>query len=146
MEVIGLEISDNRELILTILSCRSYNERYLVKNPKIIKLVFGLVKEKIKNESLVLTPNMIRFLALKLINNDQSLIIKIGNIVASSSNRARLLVRVSAAAVIGFVGALFSVFPHAVLMMVVFFDATANCEYPCQDYFEHLPKDGAYYY
>lgn len=139
---IGLEIADDTELGLTILSCISDNERYLVKNLKIIKLIFGLVKAKIKNESLVLTPNIIRFLALKLINNDQSLIVKIGNVVASSSNRARLLVRVSGAAVIGFVGALLAVFPYALLMMVIFFDSTTYCGYPCQDYFEHLPKEG----
>ena len=33
-----------------------------------------------------------RFLALKLINNDQTLIVKIGNILASSNNLARLFI------------------------------------------------------
>ena len=138
---IGLEIADDTELGLTILSCISDNEGYLVKDPKIIKLVFGLVKAKIKDESLVITPSMVRFLALKLINNDQSLIVKIGNVVASSNNRARLLVRVSGAAVIGFVGALIAVFPYALLMVVLFFDNTTYCGYRCQDYFEHLPEE-----
>lgn len=75
----GLEFSDNTELAHTILACIANNERYLVKNPELTKIVFALVKAKIKKESLVLTPNMLRFLALKLINNDQTLIVKIGN-------------------------------------------------------------------
>ena len=50
---IVLEIVDDMELGLTILSCISDNERYLVKDPKVIRLVFALVKAKIKDESLI---------------------------------------------------------------------------------------------
>lgn len=139
---IGLEFADDTELAHAILTCMADNERYLVKDPKIIKMVFNLVKAKIKNESLVLTPNMMRFLALKLINNDQTLIVKIGNIIASSNNRARLFVRVSGSAIIGFVGALLSTLPYGILMMVLYFDSTENCGYKCSDYFEKLPKEG----
>ena len=139
---IGLKISDDTELAYTILTCIADNERYLVKDPEIIKIVFGLVKAKIKNQSLLLTPNMMRFLALKLIDNNQTLIVKMGNFVASSTNRARLFARVSGAAIIGFVGALFSALPYAVLMMVFYFNATENCGYKCSDYFEQLPKEG----
>lgn len=139
---LGLEISDDTELANTILTCIADNERYLVKDPEIIKMVFNLVKAKIKNESLVLTPNMMRFLALKLINNDQTLTVKIGNILASSNNRARLFARVSGSALIGFVGALFSMFPYAVLMAIFYFTATENCCYKCSDYFETLPNEG----
>lgn len=139
---IKLEFSDDTDLAHTILECIADNERYLVKAPEIIEIVFALVKAKIKKESLVLTPNMIRFLALKLINNDQTLIVKIGNIVASSNNRARLFARVSGAAVIGFVGALFSLLPYAVLVLIIYFETTQNCGYECSDYFEQLSKEG----
>lgn len=138
---IGLEFSDDTELAFTILSCIADNERYLVKDPEIIKVVFALVKANIKKESLVLTPNMMRFLALKLINHDQTLIVKIGNIVASSNNRARLFARVFGAAIIGFVGAVVSTLPYAILMLLLYFDATENCGYKCSDYFEHIPKE-----
>ena len=67
---IELKFSDDTELVHTILTCIADNERYLVKDPKIIKMVFDLVKAKIKNESLILTPYIMRFLALKLINTD----------------------------------------------------------------------------
>ena len=139
---IGLEFSDDTELAFTILSCIADNERYLVKDPEIIEVVFALVKAKIKKESLVLTPNMMRFLALKLINHDQTLIVKIGNIVASSNNRARLFAQVFGAAIIGFVGAVVSTLPYAILMLLLYFDTTENCGYKCSDYFEHIPKEG----
>ena len=139
---IGVEFSDDTELVNTILSCIADNERYLVKDPKLTKIVFALVKAKIKNESLVVTPNMIRFLALKLIKNDQTLIVKVGNIIASSNNRARLFSRVAGSAIIGFVGALVTTVPYCILMLLLYFNATENCGYKCSDYFEQLPKEG----
>nr|YP_010472458.1 hypothetical protein N4L43_pgp051 [Pleurosigma intermedium]UVG42069.1 hypothetical protein [Pleurosigma intermedium] len=138
---IGLELSDDTELAKIILSCISDNERYLAKDPRIIQIVFNLVKAKIKRESLIVTPNMMRFLALNLINNDQTLIVKIGNILASSNNRIRLFARLMGAVTIGFLGALSSTLPYAVLMMVIYFDTTENCGYNCSDYFEQLPKE-----
>ena len=78
---IGLEFSDDTELAYTILACIADNESYLVKNSELINLIFGLVKAKIKKEYLILTPNMMRFFALKLINNDKTLMVKVGNIV-----------------------------------------------------------------
>lgn len=139
---LGIELSDNNELALTILSCIADNENYLVKNKELIKIVFGLVHEKIKNEYLVFTPNIMRFLALKLINNNQSVIVKIGNIVVSSNNRVRISARVLGTAVIALVGGLFAAFLYAIFMALIYFDATENCGYKCSDYFEHLPKEG----
>ena len=138
---IGLEVSDDTKLAWTILSSIADNERYLVKDPEVKKVIFGLVKEKLKNQSLVLTPNMMRFLALQLLNNNQSLIAKIGNTIVSSSNRARLITRVSGAAVIGVVSALVSSFLYGILLVLITFDITENCGYKCHDYFDHLPQD-----
>jgi hypothetical protein len=140
---LGLELfSDDTELAHTILACIADNERYLVKSPEIIKIIFRLVKAKIKNESLILTPNMMRFLALKLINNDQNLIVKIGNIIVSSDSRARLFARVCGSTILGLIGALFAMLPYAVLMMVIYFDTTKHCGYKCSNYFKELPKEG----
>ena len=138
----ALEFSDDAELGHTILTCITDNERYLVKDPKIINIVFALVKAKIKKESLVITPNMMRFLALKLIKYDQPLIIKIGNIVASSNMRARLFTRVAISTVIGFASALFVPVLYAILMLAIFFKTTENCGYKCSKSFERLPKEG----
>lgn len=82
------------------------------------------------------------FLALNLISNDQTLIVKIGNIFASSNNRIRLFARLMGTATIGFLRSLFSTLPYDILMMVIYFDTTENYGYNCSDYFEQLPKEG----
>ena len=46
------------------------------------------------------------------------------------------------AVVIAFCGALATALPYAVLMMVIYFDTTADCGYKCSDYFTELPKEG----
>ena len=138
----GIELSDDTELGLTILSCIANNERYLVKDPELIKIIFRLVKAKIKNESLVITPNMARFIALQLIKNDQTFIVKIGNAVVSSNNRVRLFARVTGAAMVGFIGGLMSMLPYAILIILLFFDVTKDCGYPCSNYFEKLSQEG----
>lgn len=139
---LGLEFYDDNELAFTILSCIADNESYLVKNKEVIKIIFSLVHEKIKNESLVLTPNMMRVLALGLIKNDQSIIVKIGNLIVSSDNRVRLSARVLGATIIGFTGAIFSTLPYAILICMLYFNVTEDCGYKCSDYFERLPKEG----
>jgi hypothetical protein len=136
-----IKFSDDNELAFTILSCIADNEKYLVKSPNIKKFIFSLVKKKLKNESLVLTPNMIRFLALKLISEDQTLIVKIGNVVFSSRNRVRLLTRLAGTAAIAVLGAVFSILPYAILMIVMYFESTRNCGYDCAAYFQHLPNE-----
>jgi hypothetical protein len=85
---------------------------------------------------------MMRFLVLKLINNHQTLIVKIGNIVASLNNRARLFSQVVGSTIIGFLGALVATLVHCILMLLLYFNATENCGYKCSDYFEQLPKEG----
>lgn len=92
---LNFHYSDESELGYIILSCIADNEQYLVKSQAIKDLIFRLAKQKIKNETLVLTPNLIRLFALKLISEDKSVI---GNIVLSSENRIRFM---------GFVGATF---------------------------------------
>ena len=139
---LGLEFSDDSELANTILTCMADNERYLVKDPEIIKMIFYLVKAKIKNESLILTPNLMRFLVLKLINKDQTLMVKIGNIIVSSKNRSRLFARISGSAILGFIGAFASILPYTIFMMFFYFNITENCGYKCSEHFEKLPKEG----
>jgi hypothetical protein len=136
-----IQLSDDNELALIILSCIQDNQQYLVTNPEIKQFIFSLVTKKLKNESLTITPNMIRFLALKLITKDQTLLVKIGNVVLSSNNRVRLLTRLAGTATIAILGALFSLFPYAVLMAIMYFDGTQNCGYNCNAHFEHLPKE-----
>ena len=113
-----------------------------MKGPEVTKVGFALIKVNIKEKYLVLTPNIMRFLALKLINNDQTLIVKLGNIVALSNNQARLFSRTVGSAIIGFLGVLFTTLPYCILMLLLYFNATENCDYKCSDYFEQLPRKG----
>ncbi len=140
---VKMEFTDDSELASIILSCIADNELYVVRNPRIIELVFGLVKEKVKNESLVITPNMMRFLALKLLNNNESFIVRFGSIVASTDNRARLVSRLLGSAIFAFVGTLLSTLPYAAVMALFYFGSTENCGHKCHDYFEHIPKEGS---
>lgn len=135
---VGLDLVDDTELAHIILTCLSDHEMYLVKDPTLLELVFDMIKAKIKEESLMITPNLVRFIALKLINNEQTLLVQVGNIIASLNNRAKIIARVAGAAAMGFLGALFTCLPYAVLMMVIYFDVTENCGYDCVNYFEKI--------
>lgn len=74
-------------------------------------------------------------------NNDQTLIVKIGNILDSSNNRARLFTPLTRSTMIRFVGALVATFLYAILMLLLFFNGTENCGHKYSDYFEQLPKE-----
>ena len=138
----GFDLTDDSELAHTILTCIADNERYLVKDPELTKIIFALVKVKVENQSVILTPNLIRFLALKLINNDQTFMVQVGNFVASSNNRFRLLSRTFGSAIFGFMAALITTLPYGILMLLLYFDATENCNYNCSNHFEQLPIEG----
>ena len=74
-EALKFKISKDNELTDIISSCIANNEFYSVKNKKkIIKAIFVLVRVNIEKESLVLTLNIIRFLALRILKNDLGLI------------------------------------------------------------------------
>ena len=138
---IDIQFTNENELASVILTCIADNEQYLVKSPKLKELIFKLVRVNIQQESLVMTPNMLRFLALKFINEDQSRIVKIRNLVLSSNNRVRLLTRILGSGLIGFVGAVISSLPYAILLMVIYYTETENCGYDYNAYFESLPKE-----
>ena len=132
---IEFTLSDENELGLTILSCINDNEKYLVTSPRIKELIFRLAKEKIKNQSLVITPNLIRFFALTLVNQEKSLIVKIENVIMSSENRTRFITRVIGASLMGLLGAAATLLPYAVLLTLLVFIEPENCGYNCDDYF-----------
>lgn len=142
-----ITFSNDDELGSIILACISDNEQYLIKNPRIKKLMFNLVKEKMKDSALVITPNLMRFLALTLKNKEQNLIVKVGNIILSSENRIRLTARVIGSAVVGVVSALASAtiasIPYIVLLMLISYDTTEHCGYNCNNHFEQLPSHEA---
>lgn len=139
----SVEFNDEHELGMIILSCIKDNEKYMVNNNRLKQVIFSLVKEKIQNESLVLTPNMMRFIALRLIDNDTPMVTKIGNVIVSSESRSRLIARLAGTMVFSLFGSIFSALPYVVLMTLIYFNITSDCmyHYQCQNYFDQLPKD-----
>jgi len=137
-----LEFNNNEELAEMILVCIEDNKSYLVNDPDIIKLIFALVKAKIKKESIVLTPNLIRYLAWRLVNDDKTLFLKIRNIFLFSESQARISFRVIGTAFIAFIGAVFNMLPYSILIALTYFDTTENCYHRCSDYFHELPAEG----
>jgi len=126
----GIEFSDETELDLTTLAFIADNEHYLVKDARVRKLIFMLVKANIKNGTILIGPNFMRSSALTLIKTDRSLILKVGNIIASG------------ASIIVLTGTWLSVFSYSLLVMIVYFLNTENCGYQRSDYFEQLPEEG----
>ena len=137
-----LDTSDyDSDLANSILTCIADNERYLVQNPTIRKLIFNLVGAKIKNESLVLTPNMIRFLALKLLKNDKHLVVKVGSLLVSTQSRNRICTRISSSFLIGIMAGIGATVSYGIVLMLLVYSLSGNCGYPCQTY-ERLPSAG----
>lgn len=137
-----IEFNNNQELAEAILVCIEDNKSYLVNDPDIIKLIFALVKAKIKKESIVLTPNLIRYLAWRLGNDDKILFLKLRNILFFSENQARISFRVIGTALTAFIGALFNMLPYSILIAMIYFDSTEDCYHRCSDYLHELPAEG----
>ena len=131
--------SDLANSILTVIS---NDKSYVVKNPTIRKMIFELAALKISNASLVLTPNMIRFLALKLLKNDKSLVVKVGSMLLTAQSRKRMATRLSSSIITGIMAGVGFAVPAGVLMALMSFSMTENRGYQCEQYFEQLPSEG----
>lgn len=100
-----------------------------MKDKKLTQIIFGLVKASLTEYSLIITPNMLRFVALQLLkNNENHLHIKISNIIFESMNRGRIITRTLASTMLGIVAVTIVTIPYAILTGLV--------------YFELLPREG----
>lgn len=151
LEVLSGDEKFDPELMTIMLSCINENESYLVENQAIKELIFRLVKANIQTESLVLTPNLLRFLALWLksmnINEVQKTgwgaIIPVLNVGVYVDNTIRFSTRLIGTAIIGLLTGAFSTIVVATIMAYAYYDLTDGCGYRCEDYFTHLPKTEA---
>ena len=133
-------ITDESELGLAILSCIADEHSYIVKHPKIIRLVFNLVMRQINDESLKLTPNMMRYLAMRLLKKDQTIIAIIGNVLLETESQSRFFARIGGAAFIGAITGFFGAFQYSILLSMLYFFQTENC-FRSEDYFQKIPND-----
>lgn len=101
----SLEGIETQELSSIILSCIANEENCLVKSEKIRRWIFTLVKRNLNAQSLILSPNLFRFLALNLLKTDESLIAQISRTLQIINKKLRFGLGVSGLAVIHFVSA-----------------------------------------
>lgn len=63
------QMTDEKELTYTILTCIADDHRYILKDEYLTKVIFSLVQAIVKYQSIIISPNMLRFLALQLLRN-----------------------------------------------------------------------------
>ena len=135
-----LDLVDENELALTILHCIHDGYSYLVHDKRLTAIIFKLIRAKMANQSLVISTNLMRFIALKMLKPEESIWeVGINNIVLTD-NRNRLIVRVLASIAVGLanlaIGSLF----YGLLGIFMAWDGTEYCGMNCDRYFEQLPK------
>jgi hypothetical protein len=107
-------------------------------------LIYRLAKQNFKFQSLIITQNLLRFLALKLATENNTMIVKFQNFLLLSDNPVRLLLLGGSALTQGTIAALTSIFPFAVFALFVTFSQTENCGFQCDKYFQEVrPQDNA---
>jgi len=84
-----------------LLTCSEDNQNYLRQDPNLVKLLVAFTKEKLKNNSIIISQNLVRDFADKLANENVRLEIKIRNsLLIVSENLIRLIIRVILSAAI----------------------------------------------
>ena len=133
---LNLELYNQNELGYIIMSCISDYEQFLVKDPRLNELLFSLIRAKINNESIIIHPNLLRFIATRLINPNTGLITKLGNLVVSS-HKSKLMVQLISSFAVGMTNAFFMSLFYTGFAMLVIFSSTSNC-FDCDRYFQKL--------
>ena len=141
-----LDATDQKDLAELILSYVKDFGVYKLKDPRMINLIFNLVQANVERESIILSPRLIRFLALSVTSKAQvgnNIALQAGKIIVSTDNFVRLKARIIISAAIGLTGGLFSLVAHSAYTLIVLFIAyhlTEKCGYTitAPDYFEVL--------
>ena len=139
-----LQTTSNSELAYLILTCIADEDSYIVKNKEIAKMIFALVKAKIKNESLIISPNFLRYLAKTIVyqESQQSLLMQFKSVMVQTSTLTRLKIRGCGSLLIGIAGYAMPAmtFAQTLLFIVTFWDNTQSAGYNCKDHFQQVEK------
>lgn len=138
--------NDSEELANTILHCIRDGRTYMVKNLKIKQLIFSKFKESITKNSLVLTPNLLRYMSFYLLSSDRTsfldeffdVVLKTGNLQLFVDSKKRLLIRVLGTAMIALSGGLLNIANFVIPLSAIYFQLSESCHFRCQDYFTTL--------
>ena len=104
----ALELFSEFSIVKLILSCIATEKSYIVRDLPIIHIIFTLVKAKLQQKFLILSSTLILFITIKLINNEKTLVGKVGNMIVYLHTKSRLYLQTSAAIVIGKTGGFIS--------------------------------------
>ena len=130
-------VNDN-ELFNAVLECIRDKEIYRVLNERLKRIIFTKVGAIIREESIRMTPNLLRLIAKVEYEPNPSTLVTMGNLIVSTSNKSVLkarLVTTFAAAVFAQMTALVG---YTLLVLIIVFQQTNYV--PCEQYFEKLPQ------
>lgn len=133
-------VNDN-ELFSAVLECIRDKEAYRVLSERLKRIIFTKVGAIIREESIRMTPNLLRLIAKVEYERNPSTLVTMGNLIVSTSNKSVLkarLVTTFAAAVFAQMTALVG---YTLLVLIIFFQQTSYV--PCEQYFEKLPQTDA---
>jgi hypothetical protein len=125
-----------------IVTCLKEEVTYIVKDRKLIKLIYRLAKRDFKLQSLTITPHLTRLLALKLVSKNTPILMRVQNLLLFSGNSVRFLVRSGSALTLSTIATMTSILPFAVFVVVATFTETDNCGFQLDRYFQEIkPQD-----
>lgn len=139
---VGIKVdwSEDAELASAISVCIKDNELYLVRNKRIIELIFKLSKRKLSDQSLVLSPNLLGFMAQTMISKRDPIHVKVGEVIFSSASRSRMILRTTTSLVVGILSSAFSSVSFGMVVLIFLYANTENCWHNCDNYFEQLSR------
>lgn len=136
----SIQPSDDYELASIILTCVQDDAIFLVMDERLKVWIFKLVKAKIKNESLSITPNLLRYIASTVIKRDTSLITSVGGVLFAVDRVKLLSFRAAGSLIIGYIAFAANIASYGVLLLIMYFQSTSVfCNVPCDQYFHRLP-------
>ena len=111
------------ELANAILVCIKNDKSYFIKNTQLRQLLFILVKAKLKKTSIILSPQLVRFLAYKILMRNPTLREKARNFLLSKLDSVRTMIW------------------YTFLSLSVTSDLAKNI-YQCDNFFGDIPVEG----
>lgn len=98
----------------------------------------SIAKKKFKDNSYLISENLVRYIALKLKNENLGWFVRVKNAIIFSENPIRFLIRITASVLIGSIEAVTQMVPYAILMLILTFTNATHSGIPCDIYFRQL--------
>ena len=134
-------INDREEAVIALKYIYKY-KNYLVKNPRLIYLIFQLTRYKMKNHNLIISSNMLRLISLNILskNQDQLVIMRIGKAILLSTNKFITAIKFLEVVLIEYDKIMVATLPYVIFATLVYFNIFEIYLYNCQSYFEELEQ------